>query len=617
MTSRDGEDLTTLHPGRELHEYRIERILGQGGFGITYLARDSSIERWVALKEYFPSSLATRLADATVMPKGDEDTFAWGLRRFVDEARLLARFNHPAIVRVLRYFEMFGTAYMVMDYVPGPSLSQFLKERPGPLPFEVIRARVLPVLDGLEAVHAAGVVHRDITPGNIIVGTGGSPVLIDFGAARQLLAEHSRALTSLGTPGYAPIEQYCSTPAQQGPWTDVYAVAAVLYRCIAGQAPVDAHDRLKNDPLRPAVTVGAGRYPAAFLRAIDRGLAVDAEERPRDIRTLRQALDGADIRPGPGPGPGPGGGGLKLPWGLSRAATRRAAFAGLGVLGVAALALVQTGLLPVRPNNPDAVTCDRLAGPLDGAGARGGLVPTLSDDMVTAAVEACARAVSTGGDPSPHLRLQLARVELRAGQVAEAHRRISGLAGESYPPGQWALATEYFQGGEVPVDYAQALRWYRASAEQKYGPALLMLGTMALHGQGGAADPEQARRYLTEAAAQRQPEAMRLLGALATGQGDPVAAVRWYREAAGLGSGDAAKLLGESLYQGRGLARNPVLALAYLRIAATRLGAAVPSTILGRVEADLTPPQRAEAESLAASWRPGTPLPEETRSWTH
>ena len=309
-----------LRPGRMVQTYRIERVLGQGGFGITYLVSDSAAisaqgatagqpPLRFALKEYCPEDFAVRGPDGSIHPKSRADVrlFEWGLRRFIDEARLLARFRHPAIVPVTRHFESSGSAFMVMAYIPGRTLREHLKARPVPLPYDEIRARVLPLLDGLAEVHALGVVHRDISPDNILLNPQGAPVLIDFGAARQMWGQRSRTFTLLGKSGYAPIEQFQSNSEAQGPWSDVYSFSAVMYRCLAGHPPDDVHDRyhslvaLGQDRLPPATRIGAGHYPPAFLQAIDWGLTVDPDVRPRSVAALRRALE-----PGPWGTPCPG-----------------------------------------------------------------------------------------------------------------------------------------------------------------------------------------------------------------------------------------------------------------------------------------------------------------------
>ncbi len=282
-----------LHSGFRLGKYELQAVLGQGGFGITYQAWDSALNRAVAIKEYLPSDVAVRLDGATVAARSpqDEESFHWGLERFLDEARALARFDAiPAIVRVHDYMQENGTAYMVMALVEGEPLAA-LYRREAPLSEERLKAIVLPILDGLEEVHRAGFLHRDIKPANILIRPNGSAVLIDFGAARQALGEKSRSITSVFTPGYAPFEQYTSS-GKQGPWTDIYALAATLYHGISGAVPPQATDRIREDGLEPARRIGAGRYSEQFLAAIDRGMEVFENRRPQSIGHWRDMLSG-------------------------------------------------------------------------------------------------------------------------------------------------------------------------------------------------------------------------------------------------------------------------------------------------------------------------------------
>ena len=287
-----------LQPQYRLHWYTVERVLGQGGFGITYLARDTNLDQLVAIKEYLPVEVATRRPDATVRSRSDtqRERYRWGLDRFIQEARTLARFDHPNIVRVHSVFEFNGTAYMVMRFEEGDNLAALL-ERRGTLPERDLLRILLPVLDGLELVHNAGFIHRDVKPDNIHIRADGSPVLLDFGSARHALGK-AHTLTILVAPGYAPFEQYHSSSETQGPWTDIYGLGATCYRAIAGIPPMDAITRSKGilgstrEVLVPARTVGAGRYSAQLLAAVDHALEFSEKARPQTVAEWRRELLG-------------------------------------------------------------------------------------------------------------------------------------------------------------------------------------------------------------------------------------------------------------------------------------------------------------------------------------
>jgi serine/threonine protein kinase len=280
-----------LPSGYALQEYRIERLLGAGGFGLTYLAIDTNLNLRVAIKEYLPSDIAIRNPDHSVAPNSSPvaEDFMWGKRRFLDESRTIASFRHPNIVRVMRFFEAKGSAYMVMEYVEGDALPDWIKPR-RPLPEAQVMAIAGPLLEGLQVVHNAGYLHRDIKPGNIYIRYDGSPVLLDFGSARQ---DGKDDLTAIVTPGYAPFEQYHSN-GQQGPWSDVYAFAGVLYWVVTGQRPLEAAARVREDTMQPALKAGdRNRYRPEFLAAIDWGLAPHEDDRPQSVHELRAALAGA------------------------------------------------------------------------------------------------------------------------------------------------------------------------------------------------------------------------------------------------------------------------------------------------------------------------------------
>jgi serine/threonine protein kinase/WD40 repeat protein len=283
--------------------YRITRVVGVGGFGITYEAEDTNLSTSVAIKEYYPFDFGDRDNTMSVRPKSDrhKKTFDWGRSNFLLEARTLARFEHPSIVRVTRVFEANSTAYMVMRYERGLSFEAWLN-RLGRLPTqEELDAIVAPLLEALDMMHAADFLHRDIAPDNIIVRADGSPVLLDFGAARRSVAEMSRTLTGIVKAGYSPHEQYSSNNRLQGPWSDLYALGGTLYRAVTGRPPEEATMRVDEDRMPPAAqAVRKGRYRPAFLHAIDACLKMRHAERPRSVAQLRPMMLPPDVEARPG-----------------------------------------------------------------------------------------------------------------------------------------------------------------------------------------------------------------------------------------------------------------------------------------------------------------------------
>ncbi len=280
-----------LPAGYVINEYRIESTLGIGGFGYTYLATDANLNLKVAIKEYLPGDLAQRDESRSVRPKSDDvlDTFKWGLQRFLDESRTLATFRHPNIVRVMRFFEANNTAYMVMEFVSGQTLVEWMRTQ-RPLAEAALVSIVTPLLDGLGVIHKGGYLHRDIKPANIFIRDDGSPLLLDFGSARTVAT--SSELTAVVTPGYAPLEQYHSH-GKQGPWSDLYAFGGVLYWMVTGNKPVEAAARVRNDPMPPATQAAdRGRYSMDLLTAIDWALAPAEETRPQSVDDFKAVIGG-------------------------------------------------------------------------------------------------------------------------------------------------------------------------------------------------------------------------------------------------------------------------------------------------------------------------------------
>lgn len=283
-------DLVSLAPGRMIGRYEVVSVLGQGGFGITYRARDGQLGREVAIKEYLPLALAVRQDGTTVLPRSTAamDDFTWGRDRFVAEGRTLASLQDaPGIVRVFDFLEANGTAYIVMQLLHGETLEQRIARAGNLQPADLDRI-LWPLLDGLERVHGTGFLHRDIKPANILLDAVGNPTLIDFGASRVAMAGRSTALTAVFTPGYAAAEQMSSAP--QGPWTDIYGLSATLYHAIAGRVPPSAFDRMLDDTCEPLARMALPGFARALLSGLDAGLALRAGDRPQSIDGWRRML---------------------------------------------------------------------------------------------------------------------------------------------------------------------------------------------------------------------------------------------------------------------------------------------------------------------------------------
>jgi len=301
FVSSSSMSVHTLPEGTRLRDFEINGLIGEGGFGIVYLAYDHSLGRRVAIKEYMPASMASRAhASSAVVVKSQrhEETFRLGLKSFVNEARLLARFDHPALVKVYRFWEENGTAYMVMPFYQGPTLKLTLAEL-GRMPTEAeLRGWLGPLLDALAVMHEARCYHRDIAPDNILLTSGG-PLLLDFGAARHVIGDMTHALTVVLKPGYAPIEQYGEVPTlTQGAWTDLYALASVVYAAVTGKAPISAVERLIEDRHVPLAKFIEHRrlesqFSESFVLAIDAALQLRPGDRPQDVAAFRLLFDGA------------------------------------------------------------------------------------------------------------------------------------------------------------------------------------------------------------------------------------------------------------------------------------------------------------------------------------
>lgn len=295
--SSPSSNLLTLHAnclpvGTVIADFEIIGLIGEGGFGIVYLARDLTLDRVVALKEFMPAAFAGRLDGVRVGVRAANhlDTYQAGLRSFINEARMLAKFAHPALVEVYRFWEDNGTAYMVMRFYQGETLRQQLSRADKTFDEHSIAQIMAPIFDALAMLHREQVYHRDIAPDNIMLSDG-RPVLLDFGSARRIIGDATQALTTVLKPGYAPVEQYVDDGTmKQGPWTDVYALGGVLYHLATGKAPLQAVSRLLSDPLPTVNEATNNAFSPMFSDAVAKAMAVRVEDRLCNVKDLSDML---------------------------------------------------------------------------------------------------------------------------------------------------------------------------------------------------------------------------------------------------------------------------------------------------------------------------------------
>ena len=283
----------SLAPGTKLDEFVIERILGGGGFSIVYLAISTRDNTPVVIKEYMPSTLATRNENMSVIPSAEHNTerFNHGRRLFFQEASTLTTLKHPNIVNVINFFRDNGTVYMVMAYEEGVNMQAYIKKHHGNLSEPFIKAVFLPLLDGLQMIHSRGLLHLDIKPSNIHLRSGANPLLLDFGAVHEIMQTRQFQPNQVITPGFSPIEQL-DPGGYVGPWTDIYAIGATMRACLEGVSPPHAPARREKDMLRPAVSAFKKKYSPYLLEAVDWAMEVDPLLRPQSVDKLIEALNG-------------------------------------------------------------------------------------------------------------------------------------------------------------------------------------------------------------------------------------------------------------------------------------------------------------------------------------
>ena len=568
-----------LPSGFHLGSYRVVRVLGAGGFGVTYLCEHGGLGVMVAVKEYLPNDIAVRTGNM-VVPKypAVREAYQGGLSRFLDEARTLARFEHRDVVRVRDVFEANRTAYIVMDYEDGEPLDRVL-ERKGTLTEAQLKRVLLPIVDGLRQVHAAGFLHRDVKPPNIFIRhSDQSPVLLDFGAARQALGRLSRSVTVIASAGYSPPEQYESN-GEQGPWTDIYALSALCYRAISGKTPVEALRRQgrllrgEDDPLPKPADVAGERCSPTFLAAVDRGLRVVEGERPQSLEEWQAEIGGRvgsaqkPAKPPEADAPTREGAdqeaitdqemihGMTLAWHFIEGGARR--FEDYAKQMAEALGEAFNAYRPYLrlfyESTRHAPASTDWCGEMTPLAELDALERNGSMEMLLAHTT-WLREAAERGEAEAQFRLAL---------------RLRAMSG---------------RGEELVHAHRQAALWFRKAAEQGHAGAQGVLGSMYGLGEGVAQDHRQAALWFGKAAEQGHPHGEFVLGSMySSGQGvaqDHREAAIWFRKAAEHGHADAQCALGERYDKGQGVAQDHQQAALWCRKAAEQ-GHALAQCALG------------------------------------
>ena len=556
-TDKKHRHLNALKRGHKIHWYEISDILGLGGFGITYLAHDLNLDHHVAIKEYLPVDLSTRDDAGNVQPVSSEhaERYHWGLSRFLDEARTIGQFKHPNIVRVRNVFEANNTAYMVMDYELGESLQEILSRRKT-LSEEDIKSVILPIIEGMRHVHAAGFIHRDVKPANIFIRVDGDPVLLDFGSARKSLEDSNKSLTSIFSRGYAPIEQYNTSEDTQGPWTDIYSLGATLYRAITGVPPSDAVDRsaaishTSRDTYVPAIIIGKGNYSRSLLEAIDHALQFKQLDRPQYISDWKLEFGVPEND-------------FTLPnekINLDSTAERKTAYqvakeaADQGdVIAMSNLAFMFAKGIGVEKDETQSIYWYK------NAAVKGHLNSQYNLGVIYAKGRGvtqdynesfkCYKMAAEQGDVSAQstIAMMCAKGVGTMKNEKEAVNWYHRAAMQDHVNSQFMLANMFMKGRGVPQDEVEAFEWFQRAAEKGHINAQVTLGYMYGKGKGAERNDVESFNWYFKAAEQGHPNAQYNLGVIyAKGRGikqDIAEAIKWYRKAAEQGDESAQQAL--------------------------------------------------------------------------
>ena len=587
-------------------KYLTGRVLGQGGFGITYVAQNYQTKELVAVKEYYPDSMAIRDASHSVTPYNMDrsSNFEYGKERFLEEAKTLSEFiGNPHIVRVISCFEENGTAYFVMEYVRGISLKKYLQGRGGRISWQEAMLLLTPVMDALSAVHEKGIIHRDVTPDNIVIPEDGSVKLLDFGAARYSIGERSQSLDVILKHGFAPYEQYIHR-SRQGSFTDVYSLAATFYCAITGLTPPEAVERIDNDKLQLPSSLGIS-IPAGVEAALVKALAVLSNERIQTTGELKKALEegSADIdrtKQGIGFGrtdkTGSGEnvsistvtqGGSAQTEGGSDEKKKEDGTALPETSAVPDQAAPAKGQDPSSTQNKE-IDLTQYAQNKDGQQGNGGqeqqkkfpkwLIPAAAiaavlviflivknagsgkgTDLQSAADGKNSNTVSAADSEANHSD-KTQTDTLEEDQLSPEMRDLLAKAEQGDVSAQYELGTMYYNGTGVEQNYDEALAWYTKAAELGNTDAQYNLGEIYHNGSGTEKDDTKAIKYYRQAADSGHASAQCKYGVmLQNGEGEEKneeEAVGWFRKAADQEDPEGEYLLGQAYFDGQGVDRD-------------------------------------------------------------
>lgn len=523
------EYTNTLPSGTRLDTYEIEKVLGVGGFGITYLARELNLGKTYAIKELLPDGIAVRQAgESTVKAKSSRalEDFEATQKYFISEARILAGMDHPAVVSVHRLMQANGTCYMVMDYIVGGTLGDYLIKKGGKFTsVEEFQQIFYPLMSGLDILHAQGIIHRDIKPGNIMVKPDGSPVLLDFGAATQTQSK-TMTITQMLSAGYSPFEQYTSR-AKQGPYTDIYALGATMLKCITGEKPDDASDRVYGDRYK-SLTANEHHvqvHGLSIVNAVDWALRMDVSQRPQNIAEwwavmggkvdVGEAFEGALNNDSVAVGESPEDPGLSQVGDSGEKSTssvrssklnKRKSFLIGGVVLVALIVIAtlmlgggHEGGLAIKareaPIDPRMETLKQAQGLYKAEGY-------LSADFFDRVDKEDLKSLAESGNVEAQFLWGKAHdsAEELLSDNREAVKWYQKAAEQGHAEAQTSLGFMYGTGTGVSKDEREAVNWYRKSADQEYAWAQYSMGRCCLYGIGVSKNSDVAKFYLEKAA---------------------------------------------------------------------------------------------------------------------